>query len=109
VAVIVLKPGLEGYVEPSKVYAIMASGRPFVAAIGSESEVARIAREHECGVIVPPGHPQALADALRALQADPSERARLGRNGRDALQRFYDRSLAVCRYDQMLRTVRSRG
>jgi len=107
VAVIVLKPGLEGYVEPSKVYAIMASGRPFVAAIGSESEVARIAREHECGVIVPPGHPQALADALRALQADPSERVRLGRNGREALQRFYDRSLAVCRYDQMLRTVRS--
>ncbi len=109
VAVIVLKPGLEGYVEPSKVYAIMASGRPFVAAIGSESEVARIAREHECGVIVPPGHPQALTDALRALQADPSERARLGRNGREALQRFYDRSLAVGRYDQMLRTVRSRG
>jgi colanic acid biosynthesis glycosyl transferase WcaI len=105
VAVILLKAGLEGYVEPSKVYAIMASGRPFVAAIGSESEVARIAREHECGVIVPPGRPEAFVEAVRALWADPSERARLGRNGRRALLRFYDRPLAVRRYEQVLRAL----
>lgn len=105
VAVILLKPGLEGYVEPSKVYAIMASGRPFVAAIGSRSEVARIARAHECGVIVPAGQPDALAEALRALLSDRSWRERLGRNGRTALLRFYERSLAVSRYDRMLRAL----
>jgi len=105
VAVILLKPGLEGYVEPSKVYAIMASGRPFVAAIGSGSEVARIARTHDCGVIVPPRQPEALAEALRALLADPARRERLGRNGRAALLRFYERSLAVSRYDRMLRAL----
>jgi len=105
VAVILLKPGLEGYVEPSKVYAIMASGRPFVAAIGPESEIARIVREHRCGVVVPPGQPDALAHALRALLNDGSEREQLGRNGRTALLRFYERSLAVERYDRMLGAV----
>ncbi|MCX7751753.1 MAG: glycosyltransferase family 4 protein [Blastocatellia bacterium] len=105
VSVILLKPGLEGYVEPSKVYAIMASGRPFVAAIGSRSEVARIARAHACGVIVSPGQPDALAEALRALLTDRSQRERLGQNGRAALLRFYDRSRAVNRYDRMLRAL----
>ena len=105
VALILLKPGLEGYVEPSKVYAIMASGRPFIASIGSESEGARIAREHRCGVVVPPGQPGALAEAVRALLNDRSERERLGRNGRRALLRFYERTVAVDRYDRMLRAL----
>ena len=35
----------------------------------------------ETGLIVPAGSPQALADALVRLAADPAERARLGANG----------------------------
>ncbi len=108
VAVILVKSGMEGYVEPSKVYAIMASGRPFVAAIGSESEVARIARAHECGRVVPPGDAERLAEALLSLYASTEERARLGRNGRAALLQFYDRSIAVRKYEALLDMLCSR-
>src|SRR4029079_7913362 len=55
-----LKPGLEGYIVPSKVYGILASGRPFVAAVDPSCEAAVIAREHHCGTIAPPGEPDAL-------------------------------------------------
>ena len=41
-----LKPGLEGYIVPSKLYGILAAGRPFVAAVDPSCEAATIAREH---------------------------------------------------------------
>ena len=46
---------------PSKVYGILAAGKPFVAMMECEAEVARIAREFEVGFVVPPGDGRALA------------------------------------------------
>src|SRR4029077_18869174 len=62
-----LKPGLEGYIVPSKLYGILAAGRPFVAAVDPSCEVATIATEHSCGVVAPPGDPDALASAVAGL------------------------------------------
>src|SRR5213079_3565717 len=65
-----LKPGLEGYIVPSKLYGILAAGRPFVAAVDPSCEVAAIAREHACGVVAPPGDPEGLVTAIAALCDD---------------------------------------
>src|SRR5437667_281232 len=67
-----LKPGLEGYIVPSKLYGILAAGRPFVAAVDPSCEVATIATEHSCGVVAPPGDPDALASAIAGLCDDPA-------------------------------------
>jgi glycosyltransferase involved in cell wall biosynthesis len=40
----------------------------------------------ESGILVPPSNPQALAEAIRQLQADPELRARLGRNARQRVE-----------------------
>ena len=45
--VVSLKPGLEGYIVPSKLYGILAAGRPFVAAVDPSCEVATIATQQE--------------------------------------------------------------
>ncbi len=50
-----LKRGLAGYIVPSKLYGILAAGRPYVAAVEEDSEVAAITGEHECGLVVAPG------------------------------------------------------
>ena len=50
-----LGAGVAGCMVPSKVYGILAAGRPFVAMMESEAEVARIAREFEVGFVMPPG------------------------------------------------------
>ena len=34
---VALKPGIEGYIVPSKVYGILAAGRPYIAAIRSDA------------------------------------------------------------------------
>jgi len=92
-----LKPGLEGYIVPSKLYGILASGRPFVAAVDPSCEAALIAREHECGRVAVPGDVDALAGAIAALYDDPAGAQAMGENARRAALRF-DRHAAVDAY-----------
>jgi glycosyltransferase involved in cell wall biosynthesis len=105
VFIVSLKRGLAGFIVPSKVYGILAAGRPYVAAVDEDSEPALIAREHDCGVHVEPGDREALAAAIRRLHADPEERARLGENARAAASR-YDRGRAVDAYRELFEELR---
>jgi len=103
-----LKPGLEGYIVPSKVYGILASGRPFVAAVDPSCEAAVIAREHHCGTIAPPGEPGALAASIAALCDDPAGVRVMGENARRAAWRF-DRRVAVQAYHNVFAAIGRAG
>src|SRR5262249_12360438 len=70
----------EDLVMPSKLTAIMASGRPVVATARAGSDVARAAREG--GIVVSPGDTPAFASAIRRLLEDESLRRQLGAAGR---------------------------
>jgi glycosyltransferase involved in cell wall biosynthesis len=88
VCLVSLKPGLAGYIVPSKLYPILAAGRPCVAAVEGESEAAAIAKRCGCGVLVPPGDAAAMADAIAVLASDPDRRAEMGRRARAAVAEF---------------------
>jgi colanic acid biosynthesis glycosyl transferase WcaI len=77
-----LLPTLEGLIVPSKVYGILAAGRPVVFIGDTHGEVAKLLREHDCGISVAPGAGRQLADELRALQAHPERVLALGANAR---------------------------
>ena len=97
-----LLPELEGLIVPSKLYGIMAAGRP-VAFIGdTDGDVAGVLQRCECGFAVKPGDAAALALRLRALAATPSERDRLGANARRAFERHFDRPAALQRWVGLL-------
>lgn len=64
----------------------MAHGRAVVASrVGGIPEVMT---DDTDGVLVPPGDPARLAEAVRALAADPERRARLGRAARERARRL---------------------
>jgi glycosyltransferase involved in cell wall biosynthesis len=92
-----LKPGIEGYIVPSKVYGILAAARPYVAAVDDTCEVACIARDYGCGVLAKPNDPDDLAAAILRLYANPTQAATLGANARRAAAHF-DRRVAVQTY-----------
>jgi colanic acid biosynthesis glycosyl transferase WcaI len=95
-----LKPGLEGYIVPSKLYGILAAGRPFVAAVDPSCEAAMIAREHHCGTVAVPGDVDALVQAIATLYDDPGAARAMGENARRAALR-YDRRAAVQAYHDL--------
>lgn len=98
----------------------MAAGKPVVTTlIGSNREVTN---DGETAVLVPPKDAEALAAAIRALAADPSRRAALGRAGQavqrerytlrrmlDAYESEYDRLLRVPSRRRSIRRVQLQG
>ena len=99
-----LKAGIEGYIVPSKVYGVLAAGRPYIAAMDESAEAAAIARDHGCGVLAAPGDPDALAGAIATLYDDPALSCAMGRRARAAALQF-DRRLAVAAYHNLFERV----
>jgi colanic acid biosynthesis glycosyl transferase WcaI len=95
-----LAPGLTGCMVPSKVYGIMAAGRPVVAAVDADSEVGRLIAEVGFGLRVDPGDASGVAEAIRAIRDLDLER--MGAAGRAAFESNYTRAVATNRYERLL-------
>jgi len=68
---VTIRRGLEGVVVPSKLYPILAAGRPVLALAAEESDAARIIRRSGCGVIADPDDPTSVVKLVRELARDP--------------------------------------
>ena len=88
VFIISLKPGLAGYIAPSKLYGILAAGRPYIAAVEEACEVAAITKHYNCGLLAKPGDPADLAAKILRLYHDRGLAKQLGTNARRAALDF---------------------
>src|SRR5579859_361174 len=85
--VFVLPSRYEGL--PNALLEAMAAGLPCVATRVSGNEDVIV--DGESGLLVPPGDPVALADALAHVLTQPAQARVLGRAARDRIVRYYDR------------------
>jgi colanic acid biosynthesis glycosyl transferase WcaI len=88
VHIICVRRGLEGVVVPSKLYSVLAAGRPVLAVAAEESDVVRIVREARCGLAADPDDPAAVAAALRKLRDEPGELMSMGQRAREAAKNY---------------------
>jgi colanic acid biosynthesis glycosyl transferase WcaI len=109
VHVVGLARGLAGYVVPSRLYGILAVGRPVIAAAEEGSETASVVRRADCGVVVPPGRPELLAQAIRRAYDGELDLEAMGERGRTFVTREGDRSVAIGRYRSLLRELVGRS
>jgi colanic acid biosynthesis glycosyl transferase WcaI len=82
--VITVRRGLEGVVVPSKLYSILAAGRPVLAVAPEETDAACISRESGCGVAADPDDPEAVAAAIRELRNDPTRLSTMSLRAQEA-------------------------
>jgi glycosyltransferase involved in cell wall biosynthesis len=94
--------GLSGYVVPSRLYGILAVGRPVLVAADDESETAAVVRSVGCGLVVPPNRPERVAEAIRAAYDGRLDLDAMGRRGREYVVADADRSIAIERYRSLL-------
>jgi colanic acid biosynthesis glycosyl transferase WcaI len=83
VSVVAFKKGMAGISVPSRLYNLMAAGKPILAVVDDASEVADVIREAELGVTVPPESPALLAEQIMALKNDSASRAQMAKNSRN--------------------------
>jgi glycosyltransferase involved in cell wall biosynthesis len=81
--VVTVRRGLEGVVVPSKLYSILAAGRPVLVVAPEECDAARIVRESGCGAVADPDDPAGVAQAVRALRENHKQLAEMGRCARE--------------------------
>jgi colanic acid biosynthesis glycosyl transferase WcaI len=102
--VVSLRRGLAGYIVPSKLYGILAAGRPYVAAVEEACEVAAITKQHHCGLLAEPADSKDLAEKILTLYHDRSLARRFGANARQAALAF-DRPRQVRAYYDLFRVL----
>lgn len=86
-----------GSVVPSKIYGLMAAGRPVLFIGPRESTVAKIIRLHRCGWQIDCGDVESLHSLLEYLEANRSQVMEAGERAREALLNHYDLPLGVAR------------
>ncbi|HXN87678.1 MAG TPA: glycosyltransferase family 4 protein [Candidatus Binataceae bacterium] len=100
-----LVAGAAGCLVPSKVYGILAAGRPFVAMMEDDAEVARLAADFKVGFVTPPGDPARLTGAITEALEDPARLNEMGRRARLLAENRFNRRDVTRRFAQLLEAV----
>ncbi len=105
-SLVTLRAGMGSLSVPSKTLAYMASSRPILAAVPFNSEVRRMVQEAECGTVIAPEDPDALAAEIqRQSKVGEAELTRAGRRGREYARAHFGRAVVVERYRALLQEV----
>ena len=100
-----LAPGVAGCLVPSKIYGILAAGRPFIAMMEDSAEVAQIARDNAVGFVVRPGDVDALVGAIREGVDAPERLRQMGLRARRLAELRFDRIKVTSMFGAMLAGV----
>ena len=91
-----------GSVVPSKVYGLLAAGRPILFIGPEQATPARIIRKFNCGWNVPVGDVRGLTELLHRLASDREEVALAGARARQTLLEHFDMPLGLARLTSFL-------
>ena len=100
-----LRAEMEGLSIPSKIYSVLAAGRPVIFFGPSNSEPAVIVREAQCGFAVQPGDTQGAVQALLAVYQDRALLEKQGQAGRLYFNRRFERKIATKNFHQVFQRV----
>ena len=105
VHLITLSPSVLGLLEPSKLYGIMAAGRPALYVGPDRSEVARTITAERIGACVGNGDVDGLVEAITRRVADPNLCGNEGTRARAAFEREYARPHRTAEFARLLQSL----
>jgi putative colanic acid biosynthesis glycosyltransferase WcaI len=102
--VVTVKHGLEGVLVPSKMYGILAAGKPIVAVAPKETDVVSLGMKQGFAVSADPDRPAELVNVVRGLMADVKKVRSMGEAARAAAP-DYDRAAELQKYLEILHHI----
>lgn len=86
---------------PSKIYTIMASGRPVLVSVDEDSELASLVKAAHCGLAVPPDSADAMEAGIRQAFLSPAKFMKFGENGRRYVEDHFSRQAVSAQYQDL--------
>jgi len=95
-------PENEGVIMPSKLYSLLAVGRPIICVSDPKSEVADILEEAGAGIQSSVSDPKELSNKILAIVDDPEKATKMGQNGRKYFLEHFERKIITKQWNDML-------
>ncbi len=105
VALIGIYPKNEGVIMPSKLYGLLAVGKPIICVSDPKSEVAEILRHAKAGLNSSIGDPKELAQKIVAILDDPTKAQELGQQGRKYFLEHFERKKITNQWKDVLEGI----
>jgi colanic acid biosynthesis glycosyl transferase WcaI len=86
--IVTIKRGLEGVVVPSKMFGIIAAGKPIVAVAHRDTDVAALGLCYGFAICADPTSPEELTSSIRRIAADPAALAAMSQAAREAAAQY---------------------
>jgi len=100
-----LIPGMAGAGVPSRMYNVMAAGKPLIAIAEEESELSRVVREEQIGWVVEPDNPEKLANVILEAYMKKEVLHNMGKRARIAAEQKYSRDKIIQDYRGLLQSL----
>ncbi|MFJ8259764.1 glycosyltransferase family 4 protein [Peribacillus asahii] len=100
---VVNQKGIKGVSVPSKIYGVMAAGKPILGVLEQESEAQLLIEKSNCGIVVEPKDYNGIIESIKSFyQLSSEERKEIGLNGRLYLEEYLKRETSINKYRQLL-------
>lgn len=86
--IVPLRKEMSGQIVPSKLFTVLSHGRPVLAAVAADSEVARVIQEWGCGVLVDPDRPDEIASEITRLSRSPDSVQAMASRAKEAGEHY---------------------
>jgi glycosyltransferase involved in cell wall biosynthesis len=105
ISIVSLLPGITGAAVPSRLYNIMAAGKPVISLASPDSEVSLVVNEEEIGWVVPPHSPGELVETVLNAMVDKERLKAMGLRAYAAAITKYSREKIVRDYYDLIEKV----
>lgn len=104
---VTLRENMEGLVLPSKIYGVLAAGRPLAFVGEEDGEIASLILENGIGCAIAHGHGAKLAEQIQQLASDPQRLVQMGLQSRKLFDEEYSMKKSIERWKKLIKGIAS--
>lgn len=103
--IVSLEKGVEALSVPSKTYSYMAVGRPLLAIMSEETDIAKDVNDNNIGFIIEQGDVRRMVQAITTLKEDKKLVAEMGQRCREVYEQKYTDKICIDKYIKMIKQL----
>lgn len=106
VHLVINQKGIKGVSVPSKIYGVMAVGKPILGVLESGSEASNLIKESKSGIVVEPNDYSSITQAIEEIyKMDKFELDKMGEKGRFYLEKNLKMESSIQKYKNVLQGI----